>query len=129
MLKRKFHIFINTLIASIWLINGLFCKVLDLVPRHKLIVAEILQLDQVPARNVTIFIGLAETLMAAWIFTGIRSRLNAISQIIIVAMMNTIEFICVPDLLLWGKLNSLFAFILILAIAYNEFALKPQIDQ
>ncbi len=50
-----------------------------------------------------------------------KTRLNAISQIIIIGAMNTIEFLLVPDLLLWGKYNSVFAFLLIIAIYLNEF--------
>jgi hypothetical protein len=33
---------LNYLIAAVWLVNGLFCKVLGLVPRHQEIVATIL---------------------------------------------------------------------------------------
>ena len=59
--------------------------------------------------------------MAVWILSGYKTKLNAIAQITIVATMNTLEFILVPDLLLWGKLNSLFAFIFILVVYINEF--------
>ena len=40
--------------------------------------------------------------------------------------MNTLEFFLAPDLLLWGKLNSLFAFIFIIAIYYSEFYLNKE---
>ena len=33
---------LTILISLVWLINGLFCKVMNLVPRHQLIVARIL---------------------------------------------------------------------------------------
>ena len=33
---------LNYCIAAVWLANGLFCKVLNLVPRHQQIVAHIL---------------------------------------------------------------------------------------
>ena len=45
-------------IAAVWLINGLFCKVLNLVPRHEAIVSRILHTNN--ARLLTILIGLAE---------------------------------------------------------------------
>jgi len=64
--------------------------------------------------------------MAIWILSGIKTRLNAIAQIVVVATMNVIEFILGADLLLWGKLNSLFAFLLILVVYYNEFYLNKQ---
>ena len=59
--------------------------------------------------------------MAVWILSAYKTKLNAIVQIAIVATMNILEFMLVPDLLLWGKLNSLFAFIFILVVYFNEF--------
>jgi len=106
-------------IATVWIVNGLFCKVLNLVPRHEQIVARILGDDH--SRLLTILIGLSEIIMAVWILSSYKTKLSAIAQITIVATMNTLEFILVPDLLLWGKLNSLFAFIFILVVYFNEF--------
>jgi hypothetical protein len=62
--------------------------------------------------------------MAVWILSAYKTRLNTIVQITVVATMNTLEFILVPDLLLWGKLNSLFASIFILVVYFNEFYLN-----
>lgn len=64
--------------------------------------------------------------MAVWIVSAYKTKLNAIAQIAVVAAMNTLEFILVPDLLLLGKLNSLFAFIFILVVYYNEFYLNKK---
>jgi DoxX-like family len=111
--------------AIIWLVNGLFCKVLNLVPRHQQIVAVIL--GDKYSGTLTILIGLSEIAMAIWILSRIKTRLNAISQIIIIAIMNTLEFLLVPDLLLWGKYNSVFALVLIIAIYYNEFYLHKKL--
>ena len=91
--------------AAVWLINGLFCKVLNLVPRHKQIVARILGDQYAPVLTVTI--GVSEMLMALWILSRIRSRLCALAQIGLVAVMNSIEFVLAPDLLLFGRLNAL----------------------
>ncbi len=117
-------VILNYSIALVWLANGLFCKVLNLVPRHQEIVAAILGQDH--SRLLTVAIGISEVLMAVWIFTGIRSRLNALLQIAVIAVMNTLEFILVPGLLLWGRFNALFALLLILVIYYHEFHLKPK---
>ena len=111
-------------IATVWIANGLFCKVLNLTPRHEQIVAGILGDDH--SRLLTILIGLSEIIMAVWILSGYKTKLNAIAQITIVATMNTLEFILVPDLLLLGKLNSLFAFIFILVVYFNEFYLNKK---
>jgi hypothetical protein len=70
------------LIAGVWLANGLFAKVLNLVPRHTEIVAGILGSEY--ARPLTIIIA-------------------------IILTMNTLEGLLVPELLLWGYLNPLFA--------------------
>ncbi|MFZ9956916.1 MAG: DoxX-like family protein [Flavobacteriales bacterium] len=110
---------LNYLIASVWLINGLFCKVMNLVPRHEQIVAEILGHDF--SRTFTVLIGLSEVVMAIWIISTYKSRLNCIFQMVVIATMNTLEFIIVPDLLLWGKFNAFFAFIFIALIYFNEF--------
>ncbi len=121
------HTLLTPLIATIWLINGLLCKVLNLVPRHQEIVATIL--GQEHAVLLTKAIGFSEIAMAIWILNGKWPRLNAISQMVIIAIMNILEFILVPHLLLWGRLNLLFAVLLIVVIYYNEFHLRPHVTQ
>ena len=124
---KKLHKALTLLISTVWLANGLFCKVLNLVPRHEQIVARILGNDY--SRPLTVLIGLSEIVMAVWVLSKFRTKLNAITQIIVVATMNILEFILVPDLLLWGKLNSVFALIFIGFVYYNEFELKKKILQ
>jgi hypothetical protein len=114
-------------IATIWIVNGLFCKVLNLVPRHQQIVSRILETEH--SGLLTITIGVSEIFMAIWILSGIKPRLNAIAQIIVIATMNTLEFIFVPDLLLWGKANSIFAFLLIVVVFLNEYYLNKKLAQ
>ena len=67
--------------------------------------------------------------MAVWVLSKFKSKLNAVTQILVVAMMNTLEFIFVPDLLLWGRLNSLFALVFIGLVYYNEFVLNKNLIQ
>jgi DoxX-like family len=123
--KTTIHRIITFFIAAVWIGNGLFCKMLNLVPRHEKIVARILGDGQ--AGLFTKAIGIAEIFMAVWILSNLKSRLNAVIQILIIAIMNAIEFILAPDLLLWGKVNSIFAFIFILFIYYNEFMLNREL--
>lgn len=125
MIKNVITQWLNYLIALVWIANGLFCKVLNLVPRHEEIVSKILATEH--PRIWTLIIGFAETGMAAWIITGFFTRLNAITQIMMIAAMNILEFILVPDLLLWGRFNALFAGIFILVIFWNEFHLKNKL--
>ena len=119
------HKLLNYFIAAVWLINGLFCKVLNLVSRHQQIVARILGNEH--ARLLTFLIGISEIAMAVWILSNIKTRLNAVTQIFVIATMNILEFFLVPDLLLWGRLNAVFAFAFIVLIYYNEFWLNKKI--
>lgn len=107
------------LIALVWLINGLFCKVLHMVPRHQQIVARILGGSH--AQAITFAIGLAEIGMAVWIISNYKNRLAAAVQIFLISTMNLLEFWLAPDLLLWGRWNLLFAFLFILLIYINVF--------
>jgi hypothetical protein len=79
------------LIALVWIINGLFCKVLNWAPRHQLIVARIL-----------------------------------IAQVIVVGVMNGIEFFMAPDLLLFGRGNIILALVFMTIVYFNEFFLHAQ---
>ena len=124
MTKTTIHKLLTYCIAAVWLVNGLFCKVLNLVPRHEQIVAKILGADH--SRSLTVLIGLSEIVMAAWIILGYKRKLNAFTQIIVVVIMNTLEFILVPELLLWGKLNSFFACLFVLVVYFNEFYLNEK---
>ncbi|MEK6155448.1 DoxX-like family protein [Flavobacteriaceae bacterium 3-367] len=126
MTKSVLHKTLTHFIVLVWLANGLFCKVLNLIPRHEEIVGRIL--GEAYSRPLTIAIGLAEIGMAIWILSGAKARLNAVLQITVVVMMNMLEFILVPDLLLWGKLNALFAFLFILLVYINEFHLNKKAE-
>lgn len=106
------------LIALVWFVNGFFCKVLNLVPRHEAIVSRILGAPH--ARVLTFLIGCSEILMGVWVLSRLQKKLNTLVQIVLVALMNTLEFILAPDLLLWGRWNALFAFIFILVIYYDQ---------
>jgi DoxX-like family len=124
---RKVNIrkWLTYFIAMVWIANGLFCKVLNFVPRHQEIVSKILGIED--ARSYTLIIGLAETAMGVWILSGILPRMNVVTQIAVIATMNILEFILAPELLLWGKLNAVFAGMFMLLIFWNEFLLSSKI--
>lgn len=126
MKNKQLSIILTYVIAFVWIANGLFCKVLNLVPRHQEIVARILGDDY--ARPLTFLIGISEVIMAIWILSGYKSKWNAWAQIGVVGLMNTLEFILVPDLLLWGKLNSVFALMFILVVYFQEFKLRSKLN-
>lgn len=122
---KRLHTVLHYLIALVWIVNGLYCKVLHGVPRHEQIVERILGGEY--AHTLTVLIGFSEILIGVWVLSGIKARWNAIAQMVIVATMNCMEFILAPDLLLWGKANAFFAFFFILVVYYDEFVLKGKI--
>lgn len=103
-------------VALVWLVNGLCCKVLNLVPRHRAIVARIL--GDTYATPLTIAIGVGECLMVVWVLSGFRRRLSMWVQIALVLIMNVIEFTLAPDLLLFGRFNLLVAGLFALFLYY-----------
>ncbi len=117
--SNRWIVFLRILISLVWLANGLFCKVLNLVPRHQQIVGAILGTEYAPI--LTKLIGLSEIGMAIWVLSGFKPRECAIFQITIVVIMNIMEFVLVPDLLLWGRMNALFALLFVLLVASNEY--------
>lgn len=118
-------LFIRLMFAAVWLANGLFCKVLTLVPRHESIVARIMGSQYAPP--LTTIIGILEIFMAAWVLTGYKPRFCAAVQMAAVASMNIIEFCLAPDLLLFGRLNLVVAlvFIAVLYLAYFQLTRQP----
>lgn len=123
-MKVNLHKILNYFIAAVWVINGLFCKVLNLVPRHEEIVRRILGEEH--SVFLTKAIGAAEICMAIWILSRIMPRLNTLTQMFIVGLMNVIEFFLASDLLLWGRANIIFAAIFIALVYYNEFVLSKR---
>lgn len=59
--------------------------------------------------------------MATWIVLDRQRKPTAIVQIAIILTMNTLESILVPDLLLWGYLNPVFAVLFCGLIYYHGF--------
>lgn len=122
MTSQQLHKILTYFIVTVWLVNGLICKVLNFVPRHEQIVARILGNEY--SRPLTLLIGLAEVALAILILLRIQKRITAIFQIVIVVTMNVLEFFIAPDLLLWGKLNAFVAFLFVLVVYFNEFYLN-----
>ena len=85
-------------VAGIWLVFGLLAKVLDLVPRHRLIVARVLG-DQ-HAAALTTLVGFGEISMALWVLGKRWPRACAAVQTGALAGMNALEIWKARDLLL-----------------------------
>jgi len=117
-MKRFLHYFI----CLVWLVNGLVCKVLNLVPRHEEIVGQLLSSSY--ARPLTLTIGILEIGMSIWIASRLFPRLAAIFQMFLVLSMNIIETLFVPELLLWGRWNLVFAILFVGLIYVEAFVFK-----
>ena len=123
---RSLYTILRISFALVWFVNGFYCKILGMIPRHEFIVAKILGFEH--AQQLTLAIGLAEVIMGFWILSGYRARFNAIVQITVVLLMNTLEVILVPELLLWGSLNMLFALLFVILIFINEFIIAKRLQ-
>lgn len=108
---------IRLLVAFIWLANGIYCKLLMQVPRHRDIVARILGVQH--ADIITRLIGLSEVLMAIWVLSRLRPALCTISQVVIILTMNLMEFTLARDLLLFGPVNLVLACVLSAFIVFG----------
>jgi hypothetical protein len=118
------HVVLSLLIAAVWLVNGLYAKLLNAVPRHQMIVASILGEDY--SYWLTKAIGVAELVMVAWILSRILPRLCAVTQILIVMTMNILEVVLAKDLLLFGGFNVVWAAMFCGAVWLNEFIIRPR---
>jgi len=112
----------DLVLAAVWIVMGLYCKVLGQVPRHELIVGEILGTEI--AIWLTPLIGLGEVCLGIWIATGYYRKLSASLQIVLVITMNILEFTIAVEHLLWGPLNMIFALLFCGLVYWNAFTLN-----
>ena len=96
--SRKFHLALRILIGSVWVFHGLYSKLLDGIPRHRLIVARVLG-DEVAAA-ATVVVGVLEILLGIWAFSHRLPRACAAVQTAAIVAMNSLEIARAPDLLI-----------------------------
>ena len=97
-LSHTFHIASQTVIGSVWVFHGLYSKILNGIPRHRLIVAKIL--GTANAGISTKLIGLLEVLLGLWAFTGWQPVGCAVVQTAAIVGMNTLEICLAGELLI-----------------------------
>ncbi|MBU6328082.1 MAG: hypothetical protein KGQ89_10665, partial [Verrucomicrobia bacterium] len=101
-------------VAAVWIFHGLYSKILDGVPRHRMIVARILGEDI--AKPATMFIGAMEVMLGLWVILEKRKRLCAATQTAALVTMNTLEILFARDLLINAPgmviLNAVFIFVI-----------------
>src|SRR5690348_3166358 len=86
------------LIGSVWVFHGFYSKILNRIPRHRLIVAKILG-----ANNAGVFtrvIGLLEVSLGIWAFTGWQPVGCAAVQTAAIVAMNSLEIALARELLI-----------------------------
>ena len=88
-------------LASVWLVHGLYNKLLGGSPRHLAIVQSVPGLQGVTGQFVLVTIGLAEVGVAAWILSRRAPRTCAAMQTTLLLSMNALELTFARDLLLW----------------------------
>lgn len=96
--SNKFRTILGILIGSVWLFHGLYSKICEGIPRHRLIVGRILG-DGI-ADKATLFIGVMEITLGLWAFSGLQRRSCALVQTLAIIAMNTLEILFAKDLLI-----------------------------
>jgi hypothetical protein len=93
---------LSFVIGAVWIFHGLYSKILDRIPRHRLIVGRIL--GERHAGWLTKLIGVGEVLLGLWVFTNTAPVLCATVQTVGLVAMNTLEILWARDLLIsaWG---------------------------
>ena len=85
-------------IGSVWVFHGLYSKILNGIPRHRLIVGKIL--GAANAGLATRAIGLLEVLLGLWALSGWQPVGCAVVQTVAIVAMNTLEISLAAELLL-----------------------------
>jgi len=85
-------------IGSVWVFHGLYSKILNGIPRHRLIVGKIL--GDANAGLATKTIGVLEVLLGLWAFSGWERVGCAIVQTLAIGGMNTLEIFLAGELLI-----------------------------
>jgi hypothetical protein len=96
-MRRALDVALTVLLGSVWVFHGLYSKILDGIPRHRLIVARILGEDIAP--GATIATGVLEVLLGVWIFTRRLRVCSFLVQCGAILSMNALEIRFANDLL------------------------------
>ena len=102
----------TAVVAAVWLVHGLYNKLLGGSPRHLAIVQAVPGLEGDTGRLVLMLVGVAEVALAVWILTKRAPRTCATVQTVALLSMNALELTYARHLLLWPAgllpLNGLF---------------------
>ena len=105
----------RVIVGSVWLVFGVYYKLLRQVPRHERIVARVLG-DRV-APVMTRVIGAGEAAIALWMFSGVALPVCVALQTLLIASMNALELRYARDLLL-APVPMVVANVMLLSVAW-----------
>jgi len=95
---QSVHMLAQIVIGSVWVFHGIYSKILNGIPRHRLIVAKILGKQR--AQIATRIIGALEFLLGMWVLTGWQSVWCASIQTAAIIAMNSLEILLARELLI-----------------------------
>lgn len=93
--------FASLAVAGVWLVHGLYNKLLHGSPRHLAIVQSIPGLDGGSGDAVLIAVGTGEVALGLWVLSGAAPLLCATVQTIALVSMNVMEVAFARHLLIW----------------------------
>jgi len=103
---------VRPFVASVWLVHGLYNKLLGGSPRRLAIVQSVPGLGGAPGVGVLAAVGVFEVLLAVWILSGWARWRCATTQTVALLSMNVVELTFARHLLLWPAgllpLNAVF---------------------
>jgi hypothetical protein len=95
---ERLHLVAQIGIGSVWVFHGLYSKILNGIPRHRLIVGRILGTERSGIATKTI--GLLELLLGAWAIAGWHPVWCASVQTAAIIVMNSLEILLARGLLI-----------------------------
>jgi len=92
---------LTSALAGVWLVHGLYNKLLGGSPRHLAIVQSVPGLDGSTGRHALVAVGFIEVGIAVWMLSRRAPRTCASVQTVVLLSMNVLELIYARHLLLW----------------------------
>jgi hypothetical protein len=89
---------LQVLVGSVWVFHGLYSKLSNGIPRHRLIVGRIL--GERIADHATLAVGLLEVMLGMWAWSGRYRKACAAIQTLAIVSMNALEITFARDLLI-----------------------------
>jgi hypothetical protein len=112
---ERLHLAAQIGIGSVWIFHGLYSKILNGIPRHRLIVGKILGTERAGIATKTI--GLLELLLGVWVITNWQPVGCASVQTAALIAMNSLEIILARELLI-SSVGMVFLNLLFLSLVW-----------